>query len=61
MDGLQVRDDIDDPLTKGLNVHLYAAIKKALFKPAAFYKVILSIRECAHKKYMVAGLPVTAG
>ena len=37
----KVRDDIDDPTTKGLNVHLYGAIKKSLFKPSAFYKGFL--------------------
>lgn len=34
-----VRDDI--AATKKLNVHLYAALKKALYKPAAFFKGIL--------------------
>eukprot|EP00658_Telonema_sp_P-2_P032319 TRINITY_DN2395_c0_g1_i5.p1 TRINITY_DN2395_c0_g1~~TRINITY_DN2395_c0_g1_i5.p1 ORF type:complete len:448 (+),score=146.34 TRINITY_DN2395_c0_g1_i5:160-1503(+) len=37
----KVRDDIADPVTKGLNYHLYMAIKKAMFKPAAFYKGFL--------------------
>ena len=35
----RVRDDIYE--TKKLNVHLYKALKKALFKPAAFFKGFL--------------------
>ena len=35
----RVRDDIHE--TKKLNVHLYKALKKALFKPAAFFKGFL--------------------
>ncbi|KAI9883339.1 MAG: Mitochondrial zinc maintenance protein 1, mitochondrial [Watsoniomyces obsoletus] len=35
----RVREDIHD--TKKLNVHLYKALKKALYKPAAFFKGIL--------------------
>ena len=34
-----VKDDIHE--TKKLNVHLYAALKKALYKPAAFFKGLL--------------------
>ena len=34
-----VRDDIQN--SKKLNYHLYMALKKALFKPAAFFKGIL--------------------
>lgn len=35
----RVRDDIHE--TKKLNVHLYKALKKALYKPAAFFKGFL--------------------
>ena len=35
----RVRDDIHE--TKKLNVHLYKALKKSLFKPAAFFKGFL--------------------
>lgn len=35
----RVREDIYD--TKKLNVHLYKALKKALYKPAAFFKGLL--------------------
>ena len=35
----QVRDDIHE--TKKLNVHLYNALKKALFRPSAFFKGFL--------------------
>jgi essential nuclear protein 1 len=35
----RVRDDIRE--TKKLNYHLYMALKKALYKPAAFFKGIL--------------------
>ncbi len=35
----RVRDDIRE--TKRLNVHLYKALKKALFRPAAFFKGFL--------------------
>ena len=35
----RVRDDIRE--TKKLNVHLYKALKKSLFKPAAFFKGFL--------------------
>lgn len=35
----RVRDDIRD--TKKLNVHLFAALKKSLFRPAAFFKGFL--------------------
>ena len=35
----RVRDDIHE--TKKLNVHLYNALKKALYKPAAFFKGFL--------------------
>jgi essential nuclear protein 1 len=35
----KVRDDIDE--TKKLNYHLYMAVKKSLYKPAAFFKGFL--------------------
>ncbi|KAI0154931.1 Bystin-domain-containing protein [Xylariaceae sp. FL1272] len=35
----RVRDDIQE--TKKLNVHLFDALRKALYKPAAFFKAIL--------------------
>ena len=35
----RVREDIHE--TKKLNVHLYKALKKALYKPAAFFKGFL--------------------
>lgn len=35
----RVRDDIDEH--KKLNVHLYNALKKSLYKPAAFFKGFL--------------------
>jgi hypothetical protein len=35
----RVRDDIQE--TKKLSVHLYQALKKALYKPSAFFKGIL--------------------
>ncbi|KAK7719471.1 snoRNA-binding rRNA-processing protein [Botryosphaeria dothidea] len=37
----RVRSDIHDSPQKKLNVHLYKALKKALYKPAAFFKGIL--------------------
>ncbi|KAK8188913.1 Bystin-domain-containing protein [Phyllosticta capitalensis] len=37
----RVRADIQDSAQKRLNVHLYKALKKALYKPAAFFKGIL--------------------
>ncbi|KAK7540202.1 Bystin-domain-containing protein [Phyllosticta citricarpa] len=37
----RVRADIQDSPQKRLNVHLYKALKKALYKPAAFFKGIL--------------------
>ncbi|KAF2140537.1 uncharacterized protein K452DRAFT_252228 [Aplosporella prunicola CBS 121167] len=37
----RVRADIHDSKEKKLNVHLYKALKKALYKPAAFFKGIL--------------------
>ncbi|KAF2090907.1 Bystin-domain-containing protein [Saccharata proteae CBS 121410] len=37
----RVRSDIHDSPAKKLNVHLYKALKKALYKPAAFFKGIL--------------------
>ncbi|XP_022106271.1 bystin-like [Acanthaster planci] len=41
----RVRDDIAE--FKRLNFHLYMALKKALFKPAAFFKgIILPLCEC---------------
>lgn len=35
----KVRDDISE--NKKLNYHLYMALKKALYKPAAFFKGVL--------------------
>ncbi|TIA87854.1 hypothetical protein E3P99_02905 [Wallemia hederae] len=35
------RDNLNDPNTKNLNVHLYDALRKSLYKPAAFFKGIL--------------------
>ena len=40
------RDDIREHRT--LNYHLYMALKKALFKPAAFYKGIVLCVLCAY-------------
>ncbi|KAK8180865.1 Bystin-domain-containing protein [Phyllosticta citribraziliensis] len=37
----RVRSDIQDSAQKRLNVHLYKALKKALYKPATFFKGIL--------------------
>lgn len=35
----RIRDDIDE--FKRLNFHLYQALRKAIFKPAAFFKGIV--------------------
>ena len=35
----RVKDDIEE--NKKLNIHLYNAIKKSLYKPAAFFKGFL--------------------
>ncbi|TIC24828.1 hypothetical protein E3Q11_03552 [Wallemia mellicola] len=35
------RDNLNDPNTKKMDVHLYDALRKSLYKPAAFFKGIL--------------------
>lgn len=40
----RVRDDISE--YKRLNFHLYMALKKALFKPAAWFKGRASLQGC---------------
>ncbi|OQR71861.1 bystin-like [Tropilaelaps mercedesae] len=41
----RIRDDIDE--FKQLNFHLYQALRKAIFKPAAFFKgIVLPLCEC---------------
>ncbi|CAF5029534.1 unnamed protein product, partial [Rotaria magnacalcarata] len=43
----RIRDDIDE--YKKLNFHLYMALRKALFKPSAFFKgIILPLCEFIH-------------
>ncbi|CAD5114335.1 DgyrCDS3473 [Dimorphilus gyrociliatus] len=43
----RIRDDISE--YKRLNFHLYMALKKSLFKPAAFFKgVLLPLAECGN-------------
>jgi len=48
----RVIDDINE--NKALNYHLYQALRKALYKPAAFYKgVLLPLCEvsCVHRAF----------
>nr|CEL65726.1 TPA: bystin, putative [Neospora caninum Liverpool] len=51
-----VRDDIAN--NKKLNYHLYQALKKALFKPAAFFKGIflpLALEGCSNREAIIVG------
>ncbi|PFH32954.1 bystin protein [Besnoitia besnoiti] len=51
-----VRDDIS--ANKKLNYHLYQALKKALFKPAAFFKGIflpLALEGCSNRESIIVG------
>ncbi|KAL8271056.1 hypothetical protein Esti_005041 [Eimeria stiedai] len=55
-----VRDDIAE--NKKLNYHLYMALKKALFKPGAFFKGIylpLAIDGCTIREAVIVGSVVT--
>jgi essential nuclear protein 1 len=62
----RVREDIYE--NKKLNVHLYAALKKALYKPAAFFKGILfpllqtscTLREAAIVSSVISRVSVPA-
>lgn len=48
----RIQDDIAE--YKRLNFHLYMAIRKALFKPAAFFKgVLLPLCEVRNKRNLV--------
>ena len=53
----RIRDDINE--YKRLNFHLYMALKKALFKPAAFFKGILlplcESRNCTLREAIIIG------
>ena len=53
----RIRDDI--PEYKRLNFHLYMALRKALFKPAAFFKGVLlplcESRTCTLREAIVIG------
>ena len=48
-----IRDEIQE--TKKLSVQLYEALKKSMYKPAAFFKGILfplcEVRTCAHSVF----------
>ena len=49
----RIRDDIDE--YKRLNFHLYQALRKAIFKPAAFFKgIILPLCEVKQLEGMFA-------
>ena len=57
----RVRDDFQE--TKKLNYHLYMSLKKALYKPAAFFKGILlpicEARDCSLREAAIIGSVLT--
>jgi len=57
----RVRDDFRE--TKKINYHLYMAIKKALYKPAAFFKGLLlpicEARDCSLREAAIIGSVIT--